>query len=184
MSRYRRLQNPGATYFFTVVTYRRQAILCDEPIREALRTAIAITRIKRPFTIDAWVLLPDHLHAIWTLPGDKADYSTRWSVIKRQVSVACGDTYRRGEWINASKRKHRESTLWQRRYWEHQIRDEVDFDRHMDCILFRPEHRNFWRIGPDRGAAWMPLVFAGPGTVLRKPSSKATNLPGANSNSR
>lgn len=77
MSRYRRSKNSGATYFFTVVTYRRQAILCDEPIREALRKAIAITRTKRPFTIDAWVLLPDHLHTLWTLPGDDADYSTR-----------------------------------------------------------------------------------------------------------
>ncbi|WP_343221768.1 MULTISPECIES: transposase [unclassified Methylomonas] len=69
MSRYRSPQNPGATYFFTVVAYRRQAILCDEPVREALRKAISITRAKRPFTIDAWVLLPDHLHCIWTLPG-------------------------------------------------------------------------------------------------------------------
>ncbi|WP_020482638.1 transposase [Methylomonas sp. MK1] len=111
MSRYRRSHNPGDTYFFTVVTYRRQAILCDEPVREALRKAIASTRAKRPFTIDAWVLLPDHLHStawmqevgqcmeqlpsIWTLPVDDGDFATRWSVIKLQASVACGDTYRR-----------------------------------------------------------------------------------------
>ncbi|ATG89594.1 REP-associated tyrosine transposase [Methylomonas koyamae] len=138
MSRYRRLQNPGATYFFTVVAYRRQAILCDEPVREALRKAIATTRAKWPFTIDAWVLLPDHLHTIWALPADDADFATRWSVIKRQVSVVCRDTYRRAEWINASKQKHRESTLWQRRYWEHQIRDETDFARHMDYIHYNP----------------------------------------------
>jgi putative transposase len=88
MSGYRRSHNSGATYFFTVVTYRQQAILCDEPIRGALRKAIATTRAKWPFTIDAWVLLPDHLHCIWTLPVEDADFATRWSVIKRQVSMA------------------------------------------------------------------------------------------------
>lgn len=138
MSRYRRSQTPGATYFFTVVTYRRQAILCDAPIREALRNAIAAVRAKRPFTIDAWVLLPDHLHTIWTLPPGDADFATRWAVVKRRVSVACGEDYRRADWINSSKQKHRESTLWQRGYWEHQIRDENDFERHMDYIHFNP----------------------------------------------
>ena len=138
MSRYRRSQTPGATYFFTVVTYRRQAILCDAPIREALRNAIAAVRAKRPFTTDAWVLLPDHLHTIWTLPPGDADFATRWAVIKRRVSVACAIEYRRADWINSSKQKHRESTLWQRGYWEHQIRDENDFTKHMDYIHFNP----------------------------------------------
>ena len=138
MSRYRRSQTSGARYFFTVVTYRRQAILCDAPIREALRNAIATTRAKRPFTIDAWVLLPDHLHTIWTLPPGDADFATRWAVIKRQVSVTCANNYRRGDWIGPSKQKHRESTLWQRGYWERQIRDEKDFERHMDYIHFNP----------------------------------------------
>ena len=138
MSRYRRSQTAGASYFFTVVTYRRQAILCDTPIRDALRSALATTRSKRPFTIDAWVLMPDHLHCIWTLPAGDADFATRWSLIKRQVSHNCGKLYRRAEWIKASKQKHRESTLWQRRYWEHQIRDEDDFTRHMDYIHYNP----------------------------------------------
>lgn len=68
MSHYRRANTSGATYFFTVVSYRRQKILCDEPIRNALRDAIKTTQEKYPFNIDAWVLLPDHLHCIWTLP--------------------------------------------------------------------------------------------------------------------
>jgi putative transposase len=107
-----------------VVAYRRQKILNDEPVREALRKAITFIRTKRPFAIDAWVLLPDHLHCIWSLsPGD-ADYSTRWSMIKRQMSMMCGAKYKRKEWINQSKQKHRESKLWQRRFWEHQIRDD------------------------------------------------------------
>ena len=138
MSRYRRAQTAGAIYFFTLVSYRRQPILCDPPVRAALHNAIVSTRTKRPFSIDAWVLLPDHLHCIWTLPPDDADFSTRWSIIKRQVSVKCREAYRRSELITASKLKHRESTLWQRRYWEHQIRDDTDYMRHVDYIHYNP----------------------------------------------
>lgn len=74
MSHYRRSHTPGATYFFTVVSYRRQPILCDEPLRQALRSAIETVCQRRPFTIDAWVLLPDHLHCIWTLPPADGDF--------------------------------------------------------------------------------------------------------------
>ena len=138
MSRYRRATATGSSYFFTVVTYRRQPILCDEAIRNALRTAIASVRVARPFVIDAWVLLPDHLHCVWTLPDDDADFSTRWMKIKRAVSLVCGEDYRRADWVTAPKLKHRESTIWQRRFWEHQILDENDFARHVDYIHFNP----------------------------------------------
>lgn len=107
MSHYRRANTAGATYFFTVVSYRRQTILCDELIRHALRDAIAEVRTRRPFSVDARVLLPDHLHCIWTLPPDDADFAARWSLVKRRVSVACGERYRRAEWLTPSKRKHR-----------------------------------------------------------------------------
>ena len=126
MSRYRRAKATGSSYFFTVVAYRRQSILCDEAIRNALRASIETVRVARPFIIDAWVLLPDHLHCVWTLPDDDADFSTRWMIIKRAVSLACGEDYRRADWLSASKFKHRESTIWQRRFWEHQICDEND----------------------------------------------------------
>ena len=143
MSHYRRSQAAGATYFFTLVAYRRQPILCDAPIREALHDAIVSIRDKRPFTIDAWVFLPDHLQCLWTLPPDDADFSTRWGLIKRQVSINCKKTYQRPEWLTISKLKHRESTIWQRRFWEHQIRDETDFIRHMDYIHYNPvKHRH------------------------------------------
>ena len=138
MSRYRRSNTTGASYFFTLVTYRRQAILCEPPIRNALRNAITEVRQKRPFTIDAWVLLPDHFHCLWTLPPGDADYSMRWSLIKRKVSLSCGPRFKRQEWITSSKQKHRESTIWQRRYWEHQIRDESDHQRHLDYIHWNP----------------------------------------------
>ncbi|PPD03048.1 MAG: transposase [Methylobacter sp.] len=120
------------------MTFRRQPILCDEAVRVALREAISSVREQKPFTIDAWVLLPDHLHCIWTLPEGDADFSSRWGLIKRQVSIQCREHYRRDDWLNASKRKHRESTLWQRRFWEHQIRDESDFNRHADYLHYNP----------------------------------------------
>lgn len=137
MSHYRRADTAGSSYFFTVVTYRRQPILCDQPLRNALREAIESVRAARPFVIDAWVLLPDHLHCVWTLPQGDADFSTRWAIIKRSVSLACAE-YRRDEWMNPSKTKHRESTIWQRRFWEHQIRDENDYARHIDYIHHNP----------------------------------------------
>ncbi len=89
MSRYRRANTAKATYFFTGVTYRRQPILCDVPVREALRDAIVSVREQRLFTIDTWVLLSDHLYCIWTLPPGDVDFPLRWSMIKRRVSVAC-----------------------------------------------------------------------------------------------
>jgi len=138
MSRYRRAATAGASYFFTVVAYRRQTIFCDEVFRNALRAAITSVRVAHPFVIDAWVLLPDHLHCVWTLPEGDADFSTRWKIIKRAVSVACREDYRRAEWMTASKLKHRESTIWQRRFWEHQIRDDLDLERHVDYIHFNP----------------------------------------------
>ncbi|WP_395822714.1 REP-associated tyrosine transposase [Collimonas sp.] len=134
MSRYRRSKAAGSTFFFTVVSYRRQAILCDELIRVALRDSVNAVRKKRPFTIDAWVLLPDHLHCVWTLPEGDSDFSTRWRMIKHAVSTTCRDAYRRPEWLSRSKHSHRESTFWQRRFWEHQIRDDKDFARHLDYI--------------------------------------------------
>jgi putative transposase len=136
MSRYRRATATGSSYFFTVIAYRRQPILCSDAIRNALRTAIETVHVARPFDIDDWVLLSDHLHCVWTLPGGDADFSNRWMKIKRAVSLTCGEEFHRIEWMRTSKSKHRESTIWQRRFWEHQIRDEDDFARHIDYIHF------------------------------------------------
>jgi len=138
MSRYRRANTPGATYFFTVVTYRRRGFLCDADVRIALREAINRVRSQYPFFIDAWVLLPDHLHTIWTLPPDDARFGLRWQQIKRFVTLRCGERLHQASWMTDSKTRHRESTLWQRRYWEHQIRNELDFARHMDYLHYNP----------------------------------------------
>jgi len=149
MSRYRRATAAGTSYFFTVVTYRRQPILCNDAVRDALRVAIEKMRVTRPFVIDAWVLLPDHLHCVWTLPNGDADFSTRWMIIKRAVSLACREDYRRADWGTVSKRKHRESTIWQRRFWEHQIRDENDFARHVDYIHYNPVKHGYVKCVTD-----------------------------------
>lgn len=138
MSRYRRSNANGATFFFTVVTHRRQLILTDDALRNDLREAIARVRARHPFAVDAWVLLPDHLHCLWTLPPGDADFGLRWSGIKRLVTRTVAADYERADWRNASRIARRESTIWQRRFWEHQIRDEADYAAHMDYIHFNP----------------------------------------------
>lgn len=138
MSNYRGAHTRGGTYFFTVVTYRRQLFLCDERVRTALREGIKIAQSKHPFTIDAWVLLPDHLRCIWTLPLDNADFGIRWAIIKRFVTQQCNSEFKRDDWMKPSKLKRKESTLWQRRFWEHQIRDEKDYEKHMHYIHYNP----------------------------------------------
>lgn len=138
MSNYRRAKTAGGCYFFTVVSYRRQPIMCDEPFRNALRLAILRTREKHPFVVEAWVLLPDHCHAIWTLPEHDADFAKRWQRIKQYVTQQCKHLYFKPALMTTSKTKRQESTLWQRRYWEHEIRDEQDFNRHMDYIHYNP----------------------------------------------
>jgi putative transposase len=138
MPNYRRLITPGATYFFTVVTHFRQPILAKPESRAILRQVIDEVRQLHPFAIDAWVLLPDHMHCIWSLPVDDHDYSKRWGLIKAGFTKQAKPFFHRDEWMNESRRKHNERTVWQRRFWEHQIRDEVDFQRHVDYIHFNP----------------------------------------------
>lgn len=136
MSDYRRAKG-GSAYFFTVVTYGRQPILCLDDSIKALREAIREAKEERPFEVKAWVLLPDHLHCVWELPEGQLDYSVRWALIKK------GFTKRIKGQIetplpNLSRIKHREAAVWQRRFWEHQIRDEADLRRHCDYIHYNP----------------------------------------------
>jgi putative transposase len=97
----------------------------------------------RPFVVEGWVLLPDHLHCIWTLPEGDADFSTRWSLIKRSVSRFAAEMALDPGLRKASARKRRESTVWQRRFWEHLIRDEADMERHLDYIHFNPVRHGY-----------------------------------------
>ena len=147
MPNYRRADLPGATYFFTVITANRQPLLTLEPVRDSLRNAIALVRRTHPFTIDAWVLLPDHLHCIWTLQADDADFSVCWSIIKRLVSQQCRAYTARI--TSASRQKRRELPFWQRRFWEHRIRDESDFERHADYIHWNPVKHSWVALAAD-----------------------------------
>lgn len=123
MVRYRRNFIPGGSLFFTVNLAERRLRLLTENI-EALRNAFRETRARHPFTIEAIVILPDHLHAIWSLPEQDGDYATRWRLIKSGFSVALPA----GERISESRLGKGERGIWQRRYWEHTLRDERDFN--------------------------------------------------------
>ena len=162
MSRYRRSDVAGASYFFTVVTERRQPVLVNADVRTALREAIETVRVKRPFVIDAWVLLPDHLHAIWTLPPGDADFATRWRLIKAHVTRRCGEKYFRPEWLTARRAAKGCGTLWQHRYWEHVLRDERDFRHHMDYVHFNPvKHGHVMRVADWPYSSFHRWVKAG-----------------------
>jgi len=133
MTSYRRNFIPGGSFFFTINLADRKLSLLTTHI-DLLRAAFRETRQRHPFTIDAIVVLPDHLHAVWTMPEDNADFATRWRLIKSTFSRNLA----LGERISASRATRGERGIWQRRYWEHTIRDETDFARHVDYIHINP----------------------------------------------
>jgi putative transposase len=155
MSHYRRAKTIGGSYFFTVVTYRRQPLLIHPESRQILREVIQRVRQQYPFVVDAWVLLPDHTHCVWTLPSGDSDYSKRWSLIKSGFSKRTGELFKRDDWMNKSKIKHRESTVWQRRFWEHSIRNQEDFNRHINYIYWNPVKHGY----VTRVADWQYSTF-------------------------
>ncbi len=133
MPDYRRAKVPGGTYFFTVaIAERRRSLLTDHI--DDLRHAFRVAHAARPFVVDAIVVLPDHLHCVWTLPPDDADFPVRWAHIKQAFS--CRIPW--GEPRRASRIAKRERGLWQRRYWEHLIADEDDLKHHVDYIHYNP----------------------------------------------
>lgn len=144
--RYRRLHQPGGSYFFTLVTHQRQPLFSISENIERLRTAFKKEKQKHPFIIDAIVILPDHLHTLWSLPEDDDDYSTRWSRIKRYFSTGCVGSQ---AMQSASRQKKREKPVWQRRFWEHAIRDKNDWQRHMDYIHYNPVKHGHARIAGE-----------------------------------
>src|ERR1700719_232873 len=133
MTGYRRNSVPGGSYFFTVNLENRRLRFLTEHI-DLLRDALRYVQDRHPFTVEAIVGLPDHLHAIWTLPQADADFATRWRLIKSAFSRRLPV----GERISDSRAAKGERGIWQRRYWEHTIRDEKDFTRHIDYIHINP----------------------------------------------
>lgn len=145
MSEYRRLYQPGGSYFFTVVTHKRQKILSSPD--HILRLQLAFDKVKEkfPFTMEAFVILPGHLHCIWNLPPGDSDFSTRWRLIKDYFSAGIkGPVNERGE-----------KEVWQRRFWEHLLRDEEDWRRHMDYIHYNPVKHGYVKNPKD----WLHSSF-------------------------
>ncbi|HCC81992.1 MULTISPECIES: transposase [unclassified Methylophaga] len=130
---YRRAFVAGGTYFFTVNLLERDKSLLTDHI-DLLKTAFRKVKLAHPFDIDAIVVLPDHLHTIWTLPENDFDFATRWRLIKSHFSRGLPSTER----INNSRKQKSERGIWQRRYWEHLIRDDLDYARHVDYIHYNP----------------------------------------------
>ncbi|MDP1785734.1 transposase [Nitrosomonas sp.] len=134
MAEYRRAYVPGGSWFFTVnLAERKNNRLLVEKI-DLLRSAFEYTKQRYPFRLDAVIILPDHLHCIWTLPQADADFSTRWKLLKGYFSRHIA----KGEGISASPKSRRERGIWQRRFWEHLLRDQNDFNRHVDYIHWNP----------------------------------------------
>ena len=178
MSRYRRSLAAGGTFFFTVnLADRKSRLLTDEYAR--LQRAVDTARARHPFRTLAYCVLPDHLHAIWQMPESDADFGLRWRVIKRMFTSGLAASAAR----TTSKISKREKGVSQRRFWEHQIRDDADLQRHVDYIHYNPvKHRharcvhewphssfhayvargwlpNDWGAGPDtEGANWSERV--------------------------
>jgi putative transposase len=138
MTQYRRLKSKGAYYFFTVVSHNRRKFLCEPHARNCLKDAWEHVRQSRPFDVVAVCLLPDHLHCVWQLPQNDDDFSERWALIKKRFTR----TYLRTGGIetsqSVSRKNKRERGIWQRRFWEHRIRDESDLQRHIDYIHYNP----------------------------------------------
>ncbi len=138
MTDYRRARQEGGCFFFTVVTCDRRPFLTEERARECLRSAWDDVQRLHPFEIVAVCLLPDHLHCVWRLPEGDENYSQRWASIKggftrRYLQAGGAESVQ-----SPSRQDRRERGLWQRRFWEHRIRDETDLQHHIDYVHFNP----------------------------------------------
>jgi putative transposase len=133
MPNYRRVLVPGGTYFFTVNLAERSSCLLVDQI-DALHASVREVRRVQPFDAIAWAVMPDHLHALWRLPEGDIDYAIRWMRIKQAFS----SRVTAGERVSASRARKGERGIWQRRYWEHLIRDARDLRAHIDYIHFNP----------------------------------------------
>ena len=138
MSDYRRAHVPGGTFFLTIVTYQRTSLFGVDENVCLLRRALAQVMREMPFRLPAAVVLPDHLHFLWCLPSGDTAFSARvgrMKIIFTRLLRGCLTT---PSGVSFSRSKHRESNVWQRRFWEHAIKDEEDFEKHLDYIHYNP----------------------------------------------
>ena len=157
MPKYLRTYVPGGTYFFTVALLERQRHLLTGHI-ENLRTSFRQVKTHRPFNIEAIVIMPDHLHCLWTLPEQDVDYATRWRLNKTAFAKSLAPD----ESLSARRQKKHERGIWQRRFWEHCIRDQNDFDAHLDYIHYNPvKHGAVKRVADWPYSSFHKFVKAG-----------------------
>jgi putative transposase len=162
MPNYRRYYVPGGTYFFTCVTYGRAPILTTPLGRSCLRRALRHVQHEHPFEIVAVVLLPEHLHTVWTLPAGDDRYPMRWMRIKEEYTE---------KWLEGggaelaqtpSRTRHRQRGVWQKRYWEHFVAHEADLHRCVDYVHWNPrKHRHVARVCDWRWSSFHRFVTAG-----------------------
>jgi putative transposase len=138
MPEYVRWREQGATYFFTVVAYRRRKLFNADLGRRLLKSAMVEVRNRWPFDMPASVLLPDHLHCIWTLPLEDDDFPVRWANTKRMFTQPYLRSGGRELAVTGDLHRHWQRGVWQPRYWEHMIRNDSDFKRHLDYIHYNP----------------------------------------------
>ena len=134
---YRRAKVAGASYFFTVVTHERRPLFKSTDAVALFQTGLNRVQERHPFVVDAFVILPDHIHTVWTLPDGDADFSKRWRLIKEAFTKPFVRQHLPSE-PSASRRTKGEQAVWQRRFWEHVIRDEADYAAHVDYIHSNP----------------------------------------------
>jgi len=134
MPDYRRARHPGGTYFFTLTLLRRRDNDLLTRHIERLRDAVRAVRRAHPFDIHGWVVLPDHLHCVVQLPEGDADFTLRLRLIKAGFSKSLPRT----EWLSAVRQRRGERGIWQRRFWEHLIKDKADYRAHMDYVHINP----------------------------------------------
>ena len=138
MPNWRRAYVPGGTFFFTVVTDRRVPIFGHPAARAILGSLLRRCQLKWPFEINAIVLLPDHLHAIWSLPSGDTAYPTRWGWIKKEFTKNWRSVGGGEQAVSPGRERDRRSGIWQAKYWEHTLEDEDDFERHFDYVHYNP----------------------------------------------
>ena len=134
--KYHRYFQNGGTYFFTLVTFRRKKIFLEDSACELFMHALDHVQSNHPFHVIAYCLCPDHIHMIWSLPENDNNYPLRWRLVKSNFSRKYKQEDK--ESIPVSRKHKGECTVWQRRYWEHFIRDENDLVKHIEYIHFNP----------------------------------------------
>ena len=133
--KYKRYIQHGGTYFFIVVTYKRKRIFHDDKAVLLFMKSVKHVRKNYPFKIPAYCICPNHIHMIWTLPEEDGDFPTRWRLIKSSFSKNWKQTNQENKTLSRDNKN--EQMIWQRRYWEHYIRDKDDLNKHIEYIFYK-----------------------------------------------